>query len=42
MVMVVVVVVVQWNLRIVDTLGTQHFVLCREVLLLSEVILYGV
>ncbi len=23
----------QWNLRIVDTLGTQHFVLCREVVL---------
>ncbi len=25
--------IVQWDLRIVDTLGTQHFVLCREVVL---------
>ncbi len=25
--------VIQWNLRIMDTFRTQHFVLCREVVL---------
>ena len=31
---------IQWNLRIMDTFGTSHFVLYREVVLSSEVKMY--